>query len=72
MTLCPRCQKNHYTPYPDYKGEPPPPPALSRVAKVDVCSDCGLDEALRDAQRLPPIPPDEWPVASLPTFGDEE
>jgi hypothetical protein len=68
--LCPRCKLFEYTPYAAGPRDPsdPPPPALSRVAEIDICTPCGLDEALRDVSRLPPIPPNEWPVAELPTF----
>ncbi|HEY1309258.1 MAG TPA: hypothetical protein VGF24_37220 [Vicinamibacterales bacterium] len=39
-----------------------PYPALSRVAPIYICSPCGTDEAMRDFGKLPPVPPDEWPV----------
>lgn len=42
------------------------PGALSRYehdeggAPIEVCSDCGTGEAMRDFQNLPPLPRDEW------------
>lgn len=70
---CPRCGTGEFTPYGTKRdADQPPPPALSRAANIDVCSECGLDEALRDVQGLRRIPPDEWPVGGLPTFGEEE
>lgn len=38
--------------------------ALSRVADVYVCPDCGMDEALRDFGRIP-LPVEEWALAKL-------
>ena len=38
--------------------------ALSRVADVYVCPDCGKDEALRDFGRIP-LPVEEWVLAKL-------
>lgn len=38
--------------------------ALSRVADVYVCPDCGMDEALRDFGRIP-LPVEEWVLAKL-------
>lgn len=34
--------------------------ALSRRARVYICDLCGLDEALRDAAKRPPLPFTEW------------
>lgn len=61
---CPRCGEGWYTPYTDRPLLPgmPPYPALSRVARIYICSACGTAEALRDFHQLPPVPPDEWPV----------
>ena len=62
--LCPRCQRDEYTPYGEewVKGDPLPP-ALSRVDnETYICSACGQDEAIRDLIHAAPIPPDEWPV----------
>lgn len=64
MTLCPRCERNHYTPY----GEPwdpgdPLPPAVSRMDdQTHICSKCGEDEAMRDFTRAAPVPLHEWPI----------
>ena len=38
--------------------------ALSRVADVYVCPDCGMDEALRVFGRIP-LPVEEWALAKL-------
>ena len=38
--------------------------ALSRVADVYVCPDCGMNEALRDFGRIP-LPVEEWVLAKL-------
>ena len=63
-TLCPRCERDYFTPYGETRGpDDPPPPALSRVAKVNICTACGTEEAMRDFAGEPPIPPDEWPVS---------
>jgi len=69
---CPRCDTGRYTPYgldlTDDESEAmrqrefPLPPALSRVADIYICSECGQDEAMRDFAGSPPVPPDEWPI----------
>lgn len=64
--LCPRCQRAEFTPYTarfDAPAGDPLPPALSRLDdETEICTNCGLDEALRDLDGQPPIPPDEWPI----------
>lgn len=63
--LCPRCETNTYTPYGEkWTTGSPMFPALSRVAKTYICSECGTEEAMRDFSQLPPIPPDQWPIKS--------
>lgn len=47
--LCPRCGQR-------YAGFP----ALSRYANVDICPDCGTDEALRGLFGAGPLPFSEW------------
>lgn len=45
----------------------------SRVATgrdVRICGDCGVDEAVRDALGLAPIPYGEWPVREHLTWAD--
>ncbi|MFE3557344.1 hypothetical protein ACFXKW_21115 [Streptomyces sp. NPDC059193] len=45
----------------------------SRVATerdVQICGDCGVDEAVRDALGLAPIPYGEWPVRERLTWDD--
>ncbi|HYQ84110.1 MAG TPA: hypothetical protein VEP28_08930, partial [Rubrobacter sp.] len=69
--LCPRCGVNRYTPY---GGERPtqesPFPALSRLDnQTYICSSCGTDEAMRDYEGQPPIPPNEWPIVRDGSFG---
>ena len=46
---CPRCG-NRYEGY----------PALSRRFVVDICPECGADEAFRDATGMDPLAPEEW------------
>lgn len=76
--LCPRCERNMYTPYgatraPQGAGinEIALPPALSRMDNATyICSPCGTEEAMRDMMGAPPIPPSEWPVKpDAPEFG---
>ena len=62
--LCPRCELRYFTAY--GKGiatEEAPYPALSRVAHVNICSWCGMHEAVLDYAGEAPIPPDEWPIS---------
>lgn len=67
LELCPRCGREEFTPR-DQHGVPLeqimeyPYPALSRVARIDICTPCGQDEAMRNFRGAPPIPPDEWPI----------
>lgn len=62
--LCPRCQINEFTPYGEPRGpNDPAPPALSRVDnETYICTQCGTDEAMRDYEGEPPIPPSRWPL----------
>ena len=68
--LCPRCGIRRFRPYgssraPQGSGisDFSPPPALSRMDNATyVCSPCGTDEAMREFQGLPPVPPTEWPM----------
>ena len=46
---CPRCG-NLYVGF----------PALSRRYNIDICPECGLDEAARDMTKKNPLAPDEW------------
>lgn len=70
VRLCPRCESHHFTPREVRVAEVGeahihrfPYPALSRTDNAtDICSPCGQDEAMRDWGKLPPIPPDEWPI----------
>lgn len=55
--ICPRCGR--------WSMESPiTHNALSRVADVYVCPDCGMDEALRDFGRIP-LPVEEWVIPQL-------
>lgn len=65
-TLCPRCEKNYYTPYGEDRGpNDPAPPALSRVDnQTRICSDCGTLEALMDMTGEALQTPDHWPVTN--------
>lgn len=65
--LCERCGIGRYTPYdrPWQEGLPPRP-AMSRVADLDICEDCGMAEAIREATGAGNLGPDEWPVTAEP------
>lgn len=47
--ICPRCGQR-------YSGSP----ALSRHVPVDICSDCGTDEAMRGFLGMPTMRLDDW------------
>jgi hypothetical protein len=73
--LCPRCERNYFTVRDAFRKQPAlsrehlveyPYPALSRVARIDICSACGQDEAMRDFTGASPIPPYEWPIRTDP------
>lgn len=53
---CPRC--GHYR-----MNDKPVRNALSRYAKVYICDQCGLDEAMRDFCGQKPIPLNQWSMA---------
>lgn len=53
---CPRCGY-------DRMNEKPVRNALSRYARIYICSDCGTDEALRDMAGVPPLPFGMWGMA---------
>jgi hypothetical protein len=69
--LCPRCQREEFTPLDSYTGPPAPlPPAKSRFDnETEICSTCGSDEAMRQftGDSLPG--PEDWPVN--PRWGNE-
>lgn len=50
---CPRCGCDRMDPLPVRN-------ALSRRATVYICSECGMDEAIRDATGKPPLPLNLW------------
>lgn len=50
---CPRCGQRRMKPQAAAN-------ALSRFHDVYICSECGVDEALRSAQGLAPLPLEEW------------
>ncbi|MFJ5926488.1 hypothetical protein ACIQF6_28185 [Kitasatospora sp. NPDC092948] len=56
---CPRCRRNPIEAFAGDTG------AGSRMAlarsAIRICGDCGVDEAVRDARGLAPIPLGEWP-----------
>ncbi len=71
IKLCPRCEQHYFTIRDAFRKDPTldrgqleeyPYPALSRVARIDICTPCGQDEAMRDFTGSPPVPPYEWPV----------
>lgn len=48
-TVCPRCGCTYSE-----------PPAMSRHSDEHICSNCGMDEAVRDYFHLTPIPRSSW------------
>lgn len=56
--LCPRC----FAPLSEYEGDPGARSRLALDREVRICRGCGVDEAVRDAAGLAPVPPGEWPV----------
>lgn len=50
---CPRCGRHAMDCHPTRN-------ALSRRATVYICDACGMEEALRDMNRTPPLPLNEW------------
>lgn len=52
-TACPRCGL-------DKMDKNPVRNALSRYADCYICDQCGMEEALMDASRMPPLPLLEW------------
>lgn len=55
--ICPRCGRMSMDKVLSHN-------ALSRVADVYVCPDCGMDEAIRDFGRIP-LPVEEWALPQL-------
>ena len=58
---CPRCELKFIRP-----GEESPDQSLSRMtrddgARVYICSDCAIREAMRERVGLAPIPLADWP-----------
>ena len=53
---CPRCGKDDMSVITEHN-------ALSRRADIYICEACGMDEALRDAAGLYPLPFTEWAFA---------
>lgn len=60
---CPRC--GH-----DRMLQKPVQNALSRRAKVYICPECGMDEALRDMAGMEPLPLNQWGMVL--SFDDKE
>ncbi len=51
MRTCPRCGQNRMTKH----------PALSRVDnRSQICSECGVEEAMMDFAKIPLTPKDRW------------
>ena len=68
--LCPRCERNRYTPYGEPYNPEAPPPALSRADNdTYICSDCGTAEAMAQFQYGLVVPINEWPVKTSGTHG---
>ncbi|WP_055522674.1 hypothetical protein [Streptomyces graminilatus] len=55
---CPRCRG----PLSEYDGDPGARSRLALDRDVRICRSCGVDEAVRDAAALAPVPPGEWPM----------
>ncbi|WP_188303173.1 hypothetical protein [Streptomyces sp. CBMA123] len=53
-TRCPRCGGP--------LGERPAHSRLTTHRDILICTTCGTDEAVRQAQRQAPVPPGEWPL----------
>lgn len=49
MAICPRCG--------GYYNDPP---ALSRYYDIEICTNCGMDEAVRCFMHLMPKDPNDW------------
>jgi len=62
---CPRC--GH-----DRMDRNPVRNALSRRAKVYICNECGMEEALLDAAGKDPLPLNEWAMVKGFDSEDEE
>lgn len=62
--LCPRCEKNYYTPVGEHRYEHDPPlPSISRADNsTSICDACGTDEAMEDFFDEGITPIDSWPV----------
>jgi len=59
---CPRCMMSDL-------AEDVGQNALSRVADIYICSDCGMDESVRDfSAQLRPRQRHEWPVLTRYSF----
>jgi len=56
--VCPRCGGS--VPNDHNKGQYPG--ALSRVTDYEICAQCGVDEALRDFNKLPPLGLGDWHI----------
>ncbi|WP_328690131.1 hypothetical protein OHA74_13300 [Streptomyces phaeochromogenes] len=57
-SLCPRCRG----PLSEFEGDLGAGSCLALARDVRICRGCGVDEAVRDAAGLAPVPPGEWPV----------
>lgn len=55
---CPRC----CGPLSEYEGDPGARSRLALDRDVRICRPCGVDETVRDASGLTPVPPADWPV----------
>lgn len=56
--VCPRCGGS--VPNDQNKGDYPG--ALSRVTNHEICSQCGMEEAIRDFNKLAPIGLGDWHI----------
>lgn len=63
-TGCPRC----LGPLAQFDGDLGAASRITMERHVPICALCGVDEAVRDAGGLAPVPFDDWPVAELLTW----
>lgn len=59
---CPRCAG----PLAQFDGDRGAASRVMTERDCRICGACGMDEAVRDAMGLPPIPPGEWPTTRRP------
>jgi hypothetical protein len=61
LVLCPRCELRFIRPGEEGPGQLPSRMTRHDGARIYICSDCSIREAMRERVGLAPIPPAEWP-----------